>query len=342
MSARQTPKPASPRPASAKPATPAAAAPATELVDAPKAPAKRPSSRRKISIGPATSSRLWVRHALMAGVVMSLAAHAFVLSLSFRAPEGSVKKAEDKGLKVVLVNARHKLAPRDAQALAQANLDGGGDQSDQKHMTSSPLPPQDSVRDGDALVERSQRVRDLEARQRELLAVAQGSKNKVAAERQTQSAEKPVDAPAERGLDINSARAIARQEAIVERMVSDYAARPRKGIASPRTREYKLALYAEAWRAKVQRIGELNFPRDAKGALYGSAQVSVEIKPDGTLAALDITRPSSNPKINEAALNIIRRSAPFARIPDEVRKDYDIIVIVRTMNFTREEIGLEN
>lgn len=308
-------------------------------------PAPQPVARkpRKVVIGPAVSTRIWVRHALTAGVVLSLGLHVFVLSLHFASLDGSLKKMEDKGLRVVLVNAKHKKAPHDAQALAQVNLDGGGDQSDQKLMNSSPLPPQDSARDGDSLIERSQRVRDLEARQRELLVMAQGSKNKVNAERQRQSAETPVETPpAERGLDINTARAIARQEAIVEKMVSDYAARPRKGVASPRTKEYKLAQYAEAWSEKIQRVGELNFPRDAKGALYGSAQVSVEIKPDGSLAAAEITRPSSNPKINEAALNIIRRSAPFARIPDEVRKDYDIILIVRTMNFTREEIGLEN
>lgn len=308
-------------------------------------PAPRPATRkpRKVSIGPAVTTRMWVRHALTAGIALSVGLHGFALALNFTGFDAGIKKVEDKGLKVVLVNARHKKAPHDAQALAQANLDGGGDQSDQKHMNSSPLPPQDSARDGDALVERSQRVRDLEARQRELLSLAQGSKNKVNAERQRQSAETPDEAPpAERGLDINTARAIARQEAIVDKMVTDYAARPRKGVASPRTKEYKLAQYAEAWREKIQRVGELNFPRDAKGALYGSAQVSVEIKPDGSLASVEITRPSSNPKINEAALNIIRRSAPFARIPDEVRKEYDIIVIVRTMNFTREEIGLDN
>lgn len=299
-------------------------------------------SARKPGIGPAVPGRWWLRHALQAGIAASVAVHAFALSIGFTPIEGSPKKHEDRGLKVVLVNARQKNAPHDAQALAQANLDGGGDQSDQKHMTSSPLPPQDSSREGDALVERSQRVRELEARQRELLAIDSGGKTRVAAQRDRQSAETPTDSPAERGLDLDSARAIARQQAIVDKMLSDYAARPRKGVASPRTREYKLAQYAEAWREKVQRIGELNFPRDARGALYGSAQVSVEIRPDGTLASAEITRPSPNPRINEAALNIVRRAAPYARIPDEIRKDYDIIVIVRTMNFTREEIGLGN
>lgn len=299
------------------------------------------STARKPGIGPAVSGRWWLRHALHAGIAASVGLHAFALSIGFVPIEGSLKKHEDRGLKVVLVNARHKKTPYDAQALAQANLDGGGDQSDQKHMASSPLPPQESDRDGDALVERVQRVRDLEARQHELLAMSSGSKTKVA-QHDRQNAEAPSDAPAENGLDLNSASAIARQERIVEKMVSDYAARPRKGVASPRTKEYKLAQYAEAWREKVQRIGELNFPRDARGALYGSVQVSVEIKPDGSLASAEITRPSPNPKINEAALNIVRRAAPYARIPDDIRKEYDIIVIVRTMNFTREEIGLGN
>lgn len=299
----------------------------------------RPAGR----LGPAMSSRWWLRHALHVGIGLSVLLHALLLSLNFAQIEGGIKKHEDKGLNVVLVNARHKNAPRDAQALAQANLDGGGDQSDQKHMPSSPLPPQEASRDGDALVERSQRVRELEARQRELLAMAKTSSAQVSAQRQQQSAETPADTkPLETGLDLNAARAIARQEAIVDRMVSDYAARPRKAVIGPRTREYNLALYAEAWSAKIQRVGELNFPREGSNALYGSAQVSVEIKPDGSLGAVQITRPSPNPKINEAALNIVNRAAPYARIPDEVRKEYDVIVIVRTMNFTREQIGLGN
>lgn len=282
------------------------------------------------------------QQALFLGVAVSVLAHALLLALHFTREPGGVKRHEDKGLQVVLVNARHSKAPRDAQALAQANLDGGGEQADQKHMPTSPLPPQNAVRDGDALVEASQRQRQLEARQRELLALARDGKTRVAAERARQSAETPADtAPVERGLDLAKAAAIARQEAVVDRMLKDYASRPRKGFISPRTREHKLAMYGEAFRLKLERVGEVNFPRGVQGALYGSVMVVVEIRPDGSLESAEVVRPSPNPKLNEAALRIVRLAAPYAKIPDELRKDYDILVLPRTMNFTREDISVE-
>ncbi|MDQ7990104.1 MAG: TonB family protein [Candidatus Dactylopiibacterium sp.] len=287
-------------------------------------------------------ARVWRRHVLPFALAASFALHAVVFAMDFVSPGSSPRKHEDKGLRVVLVNARHQQAPRDAQALAQANLDGGGNQADARHMPTSPLPPQDSVRDGDALVERAQRVRELEARQRELLTSARESRNRVSPERAPTSETAPADSSApERGLDLSVAQAIARQAAVIDRRLADYAARPRKGFISPRTREHDAAMYGEAFRAKLERVGEFNFPRSGANALYGSVRISVEIKADGSLADVAIDRADPDPRINEAALRIVRLAAPFARIPPELRQQYDILVLTRTMNFTREDISLQ-
>lgn len=309
-------------------------APAANSSQPRKAPA--PSGKRALVV-----ARPWLAtHALHLGIGVSVLLHAVGGSMGFVAGDAGARKHKDVGLQVVLVNAKHKKAPDKAQALAQANLDGGGEQADQKHMPTSPLPPQDA-RDGESLVEARQRVRQMEARQRELLAMAQGGKTQLPAERARQSAEVPTDTtPSEPGLDLSTAKAIARQEAVVDKKLRDYASRPRKGFISPRTREYKLAMYGEAFRHKIERIGELNFPRNARGAIYGSVMVVVEILPDGSLASAEIARPSPDPKVNEAALRIVKMAAPYARIPDELRKQYDILVLARTMNFTREDISV--
>lgn len=277
----------------------------------------------------------------MVGVSLSLLGHAILLVTHFVGPLGGLRKERDNGLQVVLVNARHVRPPTHAQALAQANLDGGGEQADAKHMPTSPLPPQESVREGDALVETQQRVQQLEARQRELLARTQAAATQVSRERPSDNSAAQMDTPQPKGgLDLSTARAIARQEAVVDKAVSDYAARPKKGFVSPRTREYKLAQYGEDWRIKVQRVGELNFPRSAKGSLYGSVLVSVEIRPDGSVLSAEILRPDQDPKINEAALRIIKLAAPYAPFTPEIRKEYDLLVLTRTMNFTREDISV--
>ncbi len=301
--------------------------------------AAKSSSRRQSG---SRSTRSWLlAHALHFGVAVSVLAHTVMALTGFIAPSGGPRIERDHGLKVVLVNARHQRAPQDPQALAQANLDGGGDASDAKQMPSSPLPAQDSHRDGDALVEARQKLQQLEAAQRELLTRAQGSGLQINADRKTRDGENLPDAPTERGgLDLQNASAIARQAAVVEKALNDYASRPKKGFVSPRTREYRLAQYGEDWRIKVQRVGELNFPRGAKGSLYGSVLVAVEILPDGRVLSAEIVRPDKNPKINEAALRIIKMAAPYAPFPPEIRRDWDVLVITRTMNFTREDIAV--
>jgi periplasmic protein TonB len=288
------------------------------------------------------STRSWLlAHALHFGVAVSVLAHTVMALTGFIAPSSGPRIERDQGLKVVLVNARHQRAPKDPQALAQANLDGGGDASDAKQMPSSPLPAQDSHRDGDALVEARQKLQQLEAAQRELLTRAQGSGLQINADRKTRDGENLPDVPTERGgLDLQNASAIARQAAIVEKALNDYASRPKKGFVSPRTREYRLAQYGEDWRIKVQRVGELNFPRGTKGSLYGSVLIAVEILPDGRVLSAEVVRPDKNPKINEAALRIIKMASPYAPFPPDIRRDYDVLVITRTMSFTREDIAV--
>ncbi|MBS1207716.1 MAG: conserved hypothetical secreted protein [Proteobacteria bacterium] len=313
--------------------------------------AKAHPPRYKKPVAPASHSApraihlgwLATNQALAWGVAASVATHSLLFALGFVMPDSGLRKEHDKGLQVVLVNARHQRAPRDAQALAQANLDGGGEQDKKDLMPTSPLPPQNTARDGDALVETQQKLHQLEALQRELLARSKASDTSVGHENQSRREDSPADTPQPKGgLDMNTARAIARQEAVVERGVSDYAARPKKGFISPRTKEYKLAQYGEDWRIKVQRVGELNFPRGARGSLYGSVLVSVEIRPDGSISNAEIVRPDRDPKINEAALRIVKLASPYAPFPPDILKEYDILVLTRTMNFTREDINVNS
>lgn len=307
------------------------------------APATQVASKKRALRVRGTTVSWLVDHAFLLGVTVSVLAHALLLATQFINPEGGLRKARDPGLQVVLVNARHKQAPKEAQALAQANLEGGGEQADKKLMPTSPLPPQEQTKDGDALISTQQKVRQLEAMQRELMARAKASETSVARERQSKSEDQPTEAaPVKRGLDLSTNTAMQRQEAVVAKGFNDYAARPRKTVISPATKEYKLAQYSEDWRIKVQRVGELNFPRGERGSLYGSVQVAVELQPDGSIISAEVSRPSPNAKLNQAALRIIRLAAPFARFPDNIRKDSDVLVIVRTLTFTREDIGVDS
>lgn len=286
------------------------------------------------------TERSWLMaHALGVGIAVSLCAHSLLPLIGFVAPPAGLKKQRDQGLEVVLVNAKHARAPQTAQALAQANLDGGGNTDDKKALPSSPLPPDTDRREGDSLVESKRRVEQLETVRRDLLTAA---RSKLAVDKQKKNDENPTESdPSPPGIDLTRATAIARQEAVVDKLLKEYAERPRKAFISPRTQYASHAQYLTAWATKIARVGELNFPRNTAGSLYGSVQIHVEIRADGSVARAEIARPDKDPKINDAALRIIHIAAPFAPFPPDIRKEYDILEFVRTLTFTREDVILQ-
>jgi len=112
------------------------------------------------------------------------------------------------------------------------------------------------------------------------------------------------------------------------------AKRPRAKYISASTREYRFASYMEAWRAKVERIGNLNYPDEARrNKLSGDLILDVALKPDGSLDEITIMNPSGHKVLDDAAIRIVRLGAPYARFPDNISMDVDILHITRTWRF---------
>ncbi|MBR0567810.1 energy transducer TonB [Azoarcus sp. L1K30] len=270
---------------------------------------------------------------LAIALALSLAVHGMVLSIGVRMPEAN--PAKDRGLEVVLVNARHRAPPPEADVLAQANLEGGGS-SDDKLRPKSPLPPQESRADGNALVEaRKRQPQDVERPKQNV--ITQRTSTAVVAD------ERPVDETVQTpdvtsGLDLlDSAAAIARVEAQIDRTLEEYAQRPRKRIIGARAREYRFAQYVEDWRLKIERIGTLNYPEAARGKLYGSLLLSVTIRADGSVERVQVSRSSGHTLLDEAAVRIVNMAAPYAPFPPDIRKDTDMLEISRTWTFTNKD-----
>ncbi|MDQ8023767.1 MAG: energy transducer TonB [Moraxellaceae bacterium] len=305
----------------------------------PAAPAADKQAKRKYHVPRARRPWMLV-NALIIGVCSSVAVHAMLSALNFTVPELKLAKQQDRGLEIVLVNAKHAQKPKNAQALAQANLDGGGN-VEQKAMPTSPLPPENANREGDSLIETQRRVQQLERAQRELMTKALASA-KVNVDRNTPTETPPAENPAPSALDLrDQARAIARQEAVIDRQLREYAQRPRKQFVGARTQEYRFAQYVEDWRAKIERVGTLNFPKSAGSKLYGSVLVSVEISYDGSIISKRVERSSGNKALDEHALRILQLSSPFAAFPDTIRKDTDVLVVTRTWTFINEKVTTE-
>ncbi len=302
------------------------------------------------SFFPARPARpLWRAHLVTAGLArlrgpnatfklalaISIVLHAIVLATHFSVPDSARKKQKDNQLEVVLVNAKSARKPADAQAKAQANLDGGGN-TDENRRAKTPLPASREARHGAELAETQRRVRELEAQQRKLLAQAQSKRSVQAA---PQAAEKqPEPQPQVSGADLaQSALAIARMEAQIERSIEEYNKRPRKKNIGARTEEFRFAQYVEDWRQKVERVGNLNYPQAAKGKLYGSLLLSVIIRADGSVQDIQVDRSSGHRILDDAARRIIQLAAPFAPFPPDIRRDFELIEITRTWTFTNAD-----
>ena len=124
-------------------------------------------------------------------------------------------------------------------------------------------------------------------------------------------------------------------QAQIARQTRAYQERPRKRFIGANTREYRFAQYEEDWRAKIERVGTLNYPAEARGKLYGTLRLTVTIRPDGTVESIDLDRTSGLKVLDQAAFRIVQLASPFAVFPESIRKDTDLLVITRTWFFAQ-------
>lgn len=273
---------------------------------------------------------LRAERALWWALGVSIALHALLLSLHFKFPEAS-RIVQDKALEIILVNSRSAHRPKDAQALAQANLDGGGD-TDQNRRAKTPLPPSSRQQAGNDLEHAQKRVQALEAQQQKLL----GERSRLKQAERKDAQAQPEPTPTLSGRDLaHSALAMARLEAEIARSTEEYNKRPRKKFIGTRTAEYRYARYMEDWRLKVERVGTLNYPQAARGRLYGTLQLSVWIRTDGSVDKIEIERSSGQRVLDDAARRIVHMASPYAPFPPDIQRDTDVLVITRNWTFTR-------
>ncbi len=273
------------------------------------------------------------RRGFTLALAASLAVHAVLLSIHFKLPETLQRVTKDT-LEVVLVNAKSARKPSKAQARAQANLDGGGN-TDESRRAKTPLPPSRQEQPGDSLSEAQRRVQEMEALQQKLLAQA---KSRTQAQADPKYSQLQPEQASARGIDLaQSALAIARMEAQIERQIEEYNKRPRKKFIGARTEEYFAAQYLEDWRQKVERIGNLNYPEAAKGRLYGNLLLYVEIKADGSLERVEVQRSSGHRILDDAAMRIVRMAAPYGLFSAELKRQTDIVAFARTWVFTKAD-----
>jgi len=300
--------------------------------------------------------------ALGVAVAISIIVHLVILTIHF---EPELKRLANKlpSLDVVLVNAKTKNAPEKAELLAQANLDRGGNtDADRQMKTALPAPKQKTTEvklkpSADAHsaakaaklkaqeAREQKRVDTLEKQAQELFTQINATKKvesnptqDAASADPEQGDQKAVAKSLNRADLIAASIEIDRLEAQIAKQQDEYQKRPKRRFIGARTKEASDAMYLEAWRQKVERIGNMNYPQAARDQkIYGQLRMTVSIKSDGSIEKIDIDKSSGSKVLDEAAKNIVYLAAPYARFTDEMKKNTDILGITRTWTFTQED-----
>jgi len=283
-------------------------------------------ARLTMTTSPDTSS-------LSLSMAFSVALHIFALfGIALVMPDPRNTTSLMQPLQVVLVNSKSKSKPSKADALAQADLDGGGNTAEDRRAK-TPLP---TIRDDQRFIpeHRSKRLAELEEETKRMLSRLKSDHTVVTPELKRQKVQ-----TASNGDDLmQRSLEIARLEAQISKNWDAYQKLPRRKFIGARTQEYQYAQYIEDWRVKVERIGNLNYPEQARRQqLYGKLQLSVSIRADGSLESIEVSKSSGQRILDAAAMRIVRLAAPYAPLPANIIKDTDILTITRTWSFTSSD-----
>ncbi len=262
---------------------------------------------------------------------LAVAVHAAAIGLVQFEVLGARSDSVPTSLDVILVDWATEEAPDEADFLAQATQRGGGTAVE----IDRPAEPMiSSETDFDQPVEQ-ERVEA--ARQQEAPAQLQAVQVDHPLQPQPVADPQDFDAPIEvstREL-IEQSRSMARisQERLSEAF--DFPERPRRKFVSANTREHLYAGYMRSWVSKVERVGNLNYPERARRQnLAGSLVLSVDVVEDGSVISIRVLRSSGSDVLDEAAVRIVRLSAPFAPLPEDIQREVDVLTITRTWQFS--------
>ncbi|WP_295747998.1 energy transducer TonB [Undibacterium sp.] len=278
---------------------------------------------------------------LTSAIFISVVVHGMLLLMHFVAPRPAETPATDPGLEVILVNAKHDKKPLNAQALAQANLDGGG--ANDSGRSKSPLPDMSKTENGERVMVAKRQIEELEENQKKLMDQVR-SKTKLSTQKPNEKLTPEENKLYNTGKDTqDSTQALARMAAEISQTIEDQNKRPRKTFITPSTQAVGYAMYYKALQKRVEDMGTMNFPQKDGRKLYGELIIYIPIFQDGSIYERDggpkVEKSSGNPALDAAALRIVRRAAPFGKFPPNMRsKDKDDLwVVITRFKFTRDE-----
>lgn len=241
-------------------------------------------------------------------------------------------------MEITLSRFEDEKQPDKADFLAQSNQQGSGQQDEKARLTSpvqsaiqhtvtqtsaAPPPASEPIFNKDKAVivtKKSERSRP--------------SLFDRATESTQKAKPKPIRSMLERSLEI------AELEASLDNQLRNYAKRPRvTRLTAASTMKAIDARYVESVVAKIERVGKTYFPEEGGKKLYGKPRISISIYSDGSIREIKVLQSSGNLVLDSKTIDIVRRSSPFAPFPKEVRKERDVLELIRTFSYNRKGVS---
>jgi protein TonB len=275
-----------------------------------------------------STERVFSDRFLLALLLAGIAHAILILGVAFEMPKQSEIK---KSLTIALVRNPSRAAPEKADFLAPENQFGSGTHTEKAIPRNEPIPQEGQ---GQQTENSRSSVPVQEAKLKRVLTQKDAEK-KIAVDRgnEIQPEPQPVKLTA-----AALSQQIAELSTELNKSKEDFARRPRLVyINSVNAHKYKAAAYEKAWQEKIERIGNLNYPGEARRQnLSGSLLLSVGINPDGSVYSIKIRHSSGHQVLDDAALNIVQLAAPFAPFPEELKQQADVLIITRTWRFEND------
>ncbi len=237
-------------------------------------------------------------------------------------------------MEITLVHNRSDTAPEHAKLLAQANQEGGGDLDKAAHQTSPASTPAVLPSQGaDAYSQPAKPAAPKQQAHQQILTTHRRSPQHASDD---PALDQTPPLPDAETLMTRSLQ-MASLSSEINRELQTNAERPRQKFISASTREYKYAAYEEAWRLKIERIGNLNYPSEAvRRKISGALLLDVALSPDGSVLSIRVAQSSGHKALDDAAIRIVHLAAPFAPFPPKIRAETDILHIIRTWKFDND------
>ena len=268
-------------------------------------------------------------------VFMAVAVHAMIMLTDFIQDD-----PEPAPFTMEITLARHDDVdkPEKADFLAQSNQLGSGTEEEKSEVTA----PSQSSEQNMLIQESSSPSPESQRQKQEFKPVIATT----AAKRSAASLfETPVEQSDRENFEqqksiLERSLEIAQLEANFDDQLKNYAKRPRiKRLTAASTMKAVDARYVESVVGKIERIGRLHFPNEAGKPLYGKPRVSISIYSDGSIMDIKVLQSSGNLVLDSKTIDIVRRSAPFSPFPKEVRKERDVLELIRTFSYNKKGVS---